>query len=288
MQNRTPAEQRLTTPILIDDTQFEILTDYGLSKGTEMQSHSTHTHSAHEVHLIEAGELTIETGKDMITLSTGEILVIKANIPHRVVSHSHDLARFTFRFLTDSSAAFDRMLKNGLHFMPKQTDTDELLNAARHLRRLHSMDPNKYESIRFKSYYSIIFSFMLGASCTNDKHSEHKRYSRLSLYTEIEDYFRLNCDKQITLESLANHLCYSKAQTNRILLDYNGGSFSQILRDMRIETAKTLLAKTDTPIGDIAQKCGYHTRQGFELMFGKCAGMTPRAYREQNAKKPQQ
>lgn len=283
MQSRTLADQRLTTAIRIDDTQFEILTDYGLSKGTEMQSHSTHTHSAHEVHLIEAGALTMEIGKDMITLNTGEILVIKANIPHRVVSHSHDLARFTFRFLTDSSAAFDRMLKNGLHFIPKPTDADELLNAARHLRRLHSMEPNKYESIRFKSYYLIIFSFMLGTSCANDKHSEHKRYSRLSLYTEIEDYFRLNCDKQITLESLANHLCYSKAQTNRILLDYKGGSFSQILRDMRIETAKTLLAKTDSSIGDIAQKCGYHSRQGFEMMFQKYVGISPYAYREKNS-----
>jgi len=275
---------RLTTPIKIGDTQVDILTEAGPTRGTSASSYNFHTHTAHEVYLMEAGTMTLECGGEILSLSMGDLMVIRANVPHRIISYSSDFARFTLSFLLDSREFTDRILKNYLHFVPTQREKGEILDAARHLRELASKELDKYEFFRFKAYYGIIFSFILGPFCINDKEQQTECYSKLTQYSKIEVFFQKNFDKQITLDDLASYLSYSKAQTNRILRECKGGTFSQVLRNTRIEHAKTLLTTTKLPISEISVKCGYDTRQGFELMFGKSTGMTPHAYRDKYSK----
>lgn len=59
-----------------------------------------------------------------------------------------------------------------------------------------------------------------------------------------------------------------------------GSSFREILLDARMETAARLLASGNMPVTLLAGALGYADTPAFTHAFRKCAGMSPRAYRQ--------
>lgn len=272
-----------TIPVKIGDTHIDVLPEGGPLRGIVHSSYTSHSHASHETYFIEAGALSLECDGERIDLSTGDLFVIRAHVPHHIIGCTDDLRRFNVRFLLRSQEYTDKVLKSHLHYIPTPEEREEILSSMHHVRTLIKKELSKLELFRLKSHYGILFSYALGFFCEDERTETLGRYSRLTLYSRIESYFANHCGEQLTLESLANHLSYSKAQTNRILHECSGESFSHILRNSRIGVAKRLLAESSLPISEIASQCGYDTRQGFELMFTKYVGITPRAFREKHS-----
>lgn len=63
------------------------------------------------------------------------------------------------------------------------------------------------------------------------------------------------------------------------MLESYGVNFTNKLRDMRMRAAKYYLSNNEFTITEIANKCGYSTRQSFESSFKKYTTMTPHKYR---------
>ena len=72
---------------------------------------------------------------------------------------------------------------------------------------------------------------------------------------------------------LLNYLC-------RLISEYFGVSFKKLLTSVRFDTACSLLASTDMPIGDIINRVGYENSSYFHKEFKKRFGVTPNNYRK--------
>ena len=59
-----------------------------------------------------------------------------------------------------------------------------------------------------------------------------------------------------------------------------GISPADFIRNVRLKRAAAMLAETDTPIGVIAEQCGYNTHKAFSSNFKRLFGMLPSQYRE--------
>ena len=57
---------------------------------------------------------------------------------------------------------------------------------------------------------------------------------------------------------------------------------AQEMRRRRMELAKRLLAESDLPLADVAERCGYGGDPRFWLVFRKTAGTTPRDFRQRH------
>ena len=79
---------------------------------------------------------------------------------------------------------------------------------------------------------------------------------------------------------LANKMCMSLSQLNRKVKAITGFSSSGYILQMRMDKAKRLLASTNTPVGDIAMKCGFPEISYFSRMFKQTFQMTPSQYRK--------
>lgn len=77
---------------------------------------------------------------------------------------------------------------------------------------------------------------------------------------------------------LAQSLAMSEATFRRRLMD-QGQSFNDILIDVRMTTALTLLQVTDRPISEIAYQVGYESASRFSVRFKKRFGFSPTAVR---------
>ncbi len=77
---------------------------------------------------------------------------------------------------------------------------------------------------------------------------------------------------------LAQSLAMSEATFRRRLAD-RGQSFNDILIDVRMATALTLLQVTDRPVAEIAYQVGYESASRFSVRFKKRFGFSPMAVR---------
>lgn len=93
----------------------------------------------------------------------------------------------------------------------------------------------------------------------------------------IEAEFMGNC-QNVTLEGLAEKIHLSQRQTERILTEHFGKSFSGMKREWQIEKSLTYLEEK-IPLSEIAGLCGFCDSPAYIRAFKKEKGMTPTEYK---------
>lgn len=111
----------------------------------------------------------------------------------------------------------------------------------------------------------------------SDKEPRRKR--------EILSYIRGNY-RTATLSELSGRLYLSVPYLSRLVAEYFGKSFKELLVEERMARARELLVESDMAVMDIIRAVGYENDSYFHRSFKKSFGMTPLAARKtaQNSK----
>lgn len=100
------------------------------------------------------------------------------------------------------------------------------------------------------------------------------------LSKKISNYIAENyTDPGISLDSIASLLGVEKNTVSSIIKEHFGISFHSYLENIRIETAKKMIAGTNKNIQDILDEVGFTNKQTFIRSFKKITGCTPSQYR---------
>ena len=92
------------------------------------------------------------------------------------------------------------------------------------------------------------------------------------------DYFQTQL-KQASLTHFARTYCYTPAYASRSVKRQTGKTFSELLREYRLQRAAELLSSSDLSIEDIALEIGYQVPSALYRHFSAHFGMTPNEYR---------
>ena len=87
-------------------------------------------------------------------------------------------------------------------------------------------------------------------------------------------------DTELNIDTVANEMHMSRSQLNRKIRSITGNSTSSFILNVRIEKAKRLLLTDETPIADIAIKCGFDDSNYFTRVFKQIYGVSPSQYRK--------
>lgn len=93
-------------------------------------------------------------------------------------------------------------------------------------------------------------------------------------------FMKKNLNKPLTLGDVADNVHISKSYLSSLLAKHAKYSFPELLTEMRIDHAKTLLKDTNCSILDISYKCGFNSQSYFCTTFKKIVGITPTVFRE--------
>lgn len=85
-------------------------------------------------------------------------------------------------------------------------------------------------------------------------------------------------DPRLNAEMLAKRLNLSIRHMNRIVSEFYGVTFYQLLTGMRLEAAKKLLLARTMTVKEVALRVGYESSTGFFVAFKKRYGVTPREF----------
>ena len=100
------------------------------------------------------------------------------------------------------------------------------------------------------------------------------------LVTKALAYIREKLDCDLTRDDVARHAGISPSHFSRLLKERTGRSFTELLRQCRIDLACELLLGTDLTLAEIAGNCGFCDQSYFTNVFHETKQMTPRQFRE--------
>lgn len=105
------------------------------------------------------------------------------------------------------------------------------------------------------------------------------------LIAEIQFWLRTNLTSELTLTEIAKQFGMSQRSFTRRFKAATGVRATQYWQQLRIETAKELLASSNLTIQEIADQVGYQDQGHLTRLFKKDLNLTPKAYRAMVRKK---
>jgi transcriptional regulator GlxA family with amidase domain len=97
--------------------------------------------------------------------------------------------------------------------------------------------------------------------------------------TDVLDWARGNLDRPLTVAELARRANHSPRTFARRFTDATGTTPLRWLHHQRVQLAQELLERTELPVDDIAERCGFGTAAVLRHHFHRSIGTTPTAYR---------
>lgn len=113
-------------------------------------------------------------------------------------------------------------------------------------------------------------------------HDDNNRVNTLRLRALLSE---LALTGPLSIERAARHIGTSPRTLQRRLADRHL-TYRTFVEEVRLETARTLLCRTDLSVKDVASMLGYRTASGFSRAFNRWTGKSPRAYRKSTPRLP--
>lgn len=98
---------------------------------------------------------------------------------------------------------------------------------------------------------------------------------------QVFEYVMEHFHEEIRLEAVAELSSMTPAAFSRYFKRQTRKTFTEFILDIRIAQACKLLIDEETPIGEIAFRCGFNNISNFNRRFKLIKGRTPRAYRRE-------
>lgn len=103
-------------------------------------------------------------------------------------------------------------------------------------------------------------------------------YEMGSDFSLVLQYIQHNY-RTLSLSGLAAFFHYSEPHLCTLIRKNTGHTFSDLIRELRLEDAKRYLRETDLRIAEIADRVGYHSADHFSRVFRAAMQESPQAYR---------
>jgi transcriptional regulator GlxA family with amidase domain len=108
-----------------------------------------------------------------------------------------------------------------------------------------------------------------------DSRRESTKQAYGSIFDEAAEILASEFSRPNKVEDVARRVATSPRQLQRVFAEVDGRGFRSYLRRIRMCRAAELLATTDLPVKEIAQRVGYRDASQFSKAFKRTRGVTP-------------
>jgi len=113
-----------------------------------------------------------------------------------------------------------------------------------------------------------------------------ERFGRPKWLQAVSDQLRSSFAEPLRVDRLAKAAGVHPSHLMRAFRETHGCTLGDFVRHQRVENAKHLLSRTETPLGDVAAECGFCDQSHFNRAFKRLSGESPRTFRRENASQP--
>ena len=110
----------------------------------------------------------------------------------------------------------------------------------------------------------------------------HRIYPNTVLLGKALAYMREHIAEELNRTAVARNSGLSSSHFSRLIKEKLGRTFTDLLRQYRVDHAKRLLLRTGKSLAEIAYESGFSDQSYFTKVFQRYAGATPGDYRRQD------
>jgi len=252
-----------------------------------------HRHNLTEIMYVISGECCVEIklendATNRVELKKSEFILLDGNIPHRLIVDEVACRMLNVEFhFTERQDIFPSMKELAekeealvalIRFQGPYlllADPDELYHVLKSL--VLELD-NQY--LENGAMVRILFMQLLIRISRLWEQSKEDQPQTDYYVKKCIEFLQHNYDRQIRVKEIAAHVNLHVGYLQRIFKSVTGSTITEYLTSLRMEKAKMLLVRTDSPIIDISEYVGMGSRQHFHALFKQYTGWTPVAYRK--------
>lgn len=255
-----------------------------------------HCHSFFEIIYVLNGSCHNKISNTIIEMKKGDICIISPGTIHSLSVFKDDcvvinlLVRSTtfeksFFGILKSNDVLSSFFSHALYssnsesylLFTNQTNK-EMINSVLEMY-LEFNNKSRYSDRMLTSMMSVFFIRLLRTDAKNIiVPTQSKTYSDRNII-HILNYIFTNYSS-ITLKDLSVKYNYSERQMSRILKEYTGKTFVNIIQDIKLQKACELLKNPNISINKIIETIGYSNTTHFYKIFKSHYNMTPINYRD--------
>ncbi len=275
----------------IDDTEVSVLIDSGTkfvgSNIVDDVRLPLHSHPYYELFFVEQGTLRVSFQEKDVLLEKNDLIIIPPKTEHTTLRTENDTYRYTLNFhIKRNSIQINNSLLDAIDKIctPPYTlfqDCPLLQGTIKNLHRCVLNQQSMFVSLYFHEFIVRLLNF---TPVLTDQAQKMPTYFETDIMRlqKISGIINGEFTSNITLEHIASYLNLSVRQTIRIIKEYYGMTFSELIIENKLRYATNLLIHSDLSTKEIACKTGYSSVKGFYHSFKKKYGCLPSEYRKAN------
>lgn len=242
------------------------------------------------------GSLTLLVEGTQISLKKGDLIIFDKYVPHSVLRTTQNdlavniiLAENFFDQAMIKPISSDNILSAFLmelmshqykhsHFLQFSTQSIPIISNSFKNILCETFDSMAHSNEIIDYYIMII----LNALTRSTSFKTNLDTANLKIQTLIEHVFKY-IQAHFTdgnLESMCHELGYNASYISRIIHQYTGKTFKQLVNDQRMNRAKLLLQESGLTISEVAEQVGIHNQTNFYKRFKSLTHLTPKKFRE--------
>lgn len=261
-----------------------------------IQSYPLHWHDEMEIIYVTGGKglVTVQTKK--YALRTGDILIILPQMVHSIEqldSNPMEYFNILFQFSLLGGSASDKCYEK--YFKPfyehtrsisPQLSSDDPLNSLiqpyiSDLIANRKQNDGGYE-LMIKSDLLAIMHYLnlYSTQASSEELSLHTTYRKLK---KVISFVQTNYSTPLSVPLAADACGFSASHFMKLFRKLTGKSFTQYLKDFRLEIAADQLAGSTQKIIEIAENTGFNNHSYFTRSFMDKYGVSPSEYRKKHS-----
>nr|WP_040925170.1 AraC family transcriptional regulator [Saccharibacillus kuerlensis] len=256
-----------------------------------------HCHNSTEIMYLMTGSCIVDVKTEegagkRFALKKGELILLDANVPHRLIVEEGAVCRMLnveFAFvptnaecnsatgigvLAREEPALADLLRSPFASLVLP-DPEEVLHTLKSL--VLELDQKGGQGIMVRLLFAEL---LLRLARLRREQLDSSRQHVHHYIRKAMEYLHQNYDRSIRVEEIAAAVNLHPGYLHRLFKRHTGRTLTDYLNGLRIDKAKMLLSGSAVPIADIADYVGIGSRQYFHLLFRKYGGCTPTEYRE--------
>ena len=253
-----------------------------------------HSHNYFELNYVASGSCDFYYKDTSRTLNQGELCLIAPGLKHDIqILDDSTVFCIMIRQSTFNTSFFSLLSGNNLlsyffrtilheksqeNFLLFFSEEPSKLTLAIRFALIECMKNDEYTNIRCISWINILLSDLLR---NYSKTLQFYDYSLGKDFSLVLQYIQHNY-QTLTLSSLAEFFHYSEPYLSTLIRQNTGKTFTELIRQLRLNEAVRYLLNTDMKVSEIADRVGYNSADHFSRTFRAEYHLSPQLFRKKN------
>lgn len=264
-----------------------------IEKHTRFIKTPKHSHNFIELAYVYNGQMAQKINNKEITLKKGEMVLLNQFIEHEIDITDQDdiIINFIIKpdFFDNIVSLFDgdniisKFLLTSIYGGTKKGEyiyfhvgnNENIQNILQNIiEEMYNTHPLK--NIRMQFFIGLLITELLTNLELSDFYSDMNYDNKI--VSKVLDYIDKNYD-EASLKEISMILNQPNYKISKLLKEFTGKNFRELLIERRVEKVKELLKNTDYPISEVIKNTGYENISYFYKLFKKKYNISLKEYR---------